>query len=448
MIRTSNTGACRGVRFWLGGLAPLTLAAASFTPEPILPEILLNEHTVATDRLPDGLGVRPELGLATFPWVRGAVIYEASSRQGGLYETRATVTPKGDYLLMFPDGGHYGGKKTKVNKLLAMRSHDQGRTWSKPTEAFAIDYNQHGFIPLIPKGGNRIYAFGTQPVWDQFSVENGKGENAPIGFRYSDDDGLTWSQVNLIRPVNFPEYRGMSVMRMTETDRGTWLLGTHEADWSSRPLQTRLYVLRSTDRGATWELLPGKPPGGWQAPGFGRMDEGRPLALGHGKVLFMTRTPEGHLWASRSDDDGRTWSEPRPTPLVHPDAPPMLFPLADGKTLIAFHHNRTHTRSSALSGQDKVMMADRSEIWFATSTDGGLTWSEPRFVFVNVLGETLENPWRNYNCSYLDAFSDHGELHLFLPHRWQRVLHLQISEQDLGKFPTARDLWGQGQPSR
>ena len=28
-------------------------------------------------------------------------------------------------------------------------------------------------------------------------------------------------------------------------------------------------------------------------------------------------------------DDGRNWSYPAPTPLVHPDAPPMLFKLSD-----------------------------------------------------------------------------------------------------------------------
>ena len=36
--------------------------------------------------------------------------------------------------------------------------------------------------------------------------------------------------------VNDPGFRGMSVMRMTETDAGTWLLGSHAADWSVKLL--------------------------------------------------------------------------------------------------------------------------------------------------------------------------------------------------------------------
>jgi len=69
-------------------------------------------------------------------------------------------------------------------------------------------------------------------------------------------------------------------------------------------------------------------------------------------------------------------------------------------------------------------MADRSEIWASLSTDGGRTWTEPRFLFANALAPTLESDWRNHQCSYLDMFPDGDTLHLFLPHRWRQALHL------------------------
>ena len=105
-------------------------------------------------------------------------MHRARDAERGLYETRATITPDGDYLLMFPDGGHYGQEDGKVNDMLAYRSSDKGRTWHGPTVAFDIDYNQHGFVPLIPRGSKRIYAFGTQPIWGIFSREHGLHENA------------------------------------------------------------------------------------------------------------------------------------------------------------------------------------------------------------------------------------------------------------------------------
>jgi hypothetical protein len=148
--------------------------------------------------------------------------------------------------------------------------------------------------------------------------------------------------------------------------------------------------------------------------------------------MLMARTPEGHLWASWSQDDGKTWSDPKPTSLIHPDAPPMLFHHPDGKTLVAFHHNRhsgIHFKSS-----------DRSEIWVSLSKDQGRTWSEPRFVFANALAATSGSAWHDFQCSYLDAFADGEGLHLFVPHRWKRVLHLTLRSKDIQRLPTQRDL--------
>jgi hypothetical protein len=172
------------------------------------------------------------------------------------------------------------------------------------------------------------------------------------------------------------------------------------------------------------------------------MDEGRPISLGGGQVYLMLRTPEGHLWHTWSENDGKTWHDPAPSPLIHPDAPPMLFKLSDGKTLAAFHHNRcsvTFDTYRGLGSNPEAFM-DRSEIWVAFSQDGGHTWSEPRFVFANALAPTLENPFRNYQCSYMDVFVDGDVLNLFVPHRWQRALHLQIKESALQGLPLRGEL--------
>ena len=414
-----------------GILATHVAAAEKYPPLPIAKEISIQSLTVDPRKPPRPLLLRPRLGLITARAVDGEIVHRTTTR---VLETRAILTPGGDYLLLFPEGEHYATARgrSKVNSMIGLRSTDRGATWSEPAVAFDIDYSQHGFVPLIPRGSKRIYAFGTQPVAGRFTDAHGQRENAPIGFRWSDDDGRTWSPVTLIEPRNDPDFRGMSVMRMTETDAGTWLIGSHTADWSVRPFTTRQYLLRSEDRGATWDLLPAPRPGGWFAAGFDRMDEGRPLNLGAGLVFFMARTPEGHLWSAHSPDDGKTWSAPAPTPLVHPDAPPMLFPLSDGRTLIAFHHNRTGMIDSATG--------PRSEIWCALSRDEGRTWSEPRFVFANALQPNLRSLSFNHQCSYLDVFVDRGVLQIFLPHRWQQVLHLQLAESDLATLPTFAQL--------
>ena len=389
---------------------------------------------------PRGLVLREKLGLVTAKAVDGQIVHRAQSGKD-VYETRAVITPGGDFLLMFPEGKHYGHSKgAKTNDMIAYRSSDKGETWKGPEVAFDIDYNQHGFVPLVPRGAKRIYAFGTQPIPGKWLPEKGLHENAPIGFRWSDDDGNTWSDVKLIEPVNDPGFLGMSVMRMCETDAGTWLIGSHEGDWSKKPLETRQYILRSEDQGKTWAVLPRPRPDGWHVKEFGRMDEGRPISLGGDKVLAMFRTPEGHLWSARSEDDGRTWTDPAPTPLVHPDAPPMLFHLADGKTLVAFHHNR-HAQSKYIGLTAKMEgQKDRSELWVSVSTDEGHTWSEPRFVLANALAAKKNIAWYDHQCSYADLIGDGQDLHLFLPHRWERVLHLRIKASDIPNLPTKRQL--------
>ena len=423
----------QGHNMWRGffecqGLVDFVIKHAVAAANPLAKAIQVGGVTFDPVSPPKPLVVRHDIGIVTAPAVEGQLVHESKQN---IFETRATITPGGDYLLMFPEGKHYGGRKGKVNTMIAYRSSDKGKTWTGPKAAFDIDYSQHGFIPLIPRGTKRIYAFGTQPIEGK---REGR-ENCPIGFRWSDDDGRTWSKVTLIRPENDPDFLGMSVMRMCETDTGTWLLGSHEGRWTRTPkgpVGTRAYVLRSEDKGKTWTVLPGKRPGGWYLEKFERLDEPRPISLGGGKAMILARSCEGHLFETRSNDDGKTWSKPKPTALVHPDAPPMLFHHPDGKTLIAFHHNR---HSGGHFNQ-----SDRSEIWVSLSADQGRTWSEPRFVFANALAPGKQSGFYNHQCSYMDMFADGEDLHLFIPHRWKRAMHLRLKASGLEKLPARAQL--------
>lgn len=425
----------------------MKVAAESVQPFPLGKQTQIAGTDVDLNQLPDGYEVKAELGIVAPTGLAGNAVYR--TEKGTLFETRGTKTPAGDYLLMFPTNtverpegrSHYGSAPEKVNDLVAFRSSDQGRSWQGPTRPIDVDYNLHGFIPFVPEKsavnpGKRIYCFGTQPIRGMYSRDHGLHENTPIGYRYSDDDGHQWSEVRLIRPENDPEFTGMSVMRMCETHKGTWLLGSHEGDWSYKPLMTRQYILRSDDFGRSWELLPKRRHGGWSVQSHNRMDEGRPIALADGRVLLMIRTPEGHLWQSWSEDDGESWSDPAASPLVHPDAPPMLFHLADGTTLAAFHHNRFSGGEIGNPGA----MRDRSEIWVSFSEDGGESWSEPRFVFSSATDTQFDSPFYNYQCSYLDMFIDGTTVNLFVPHLWHQALHLQIAESALRGLSTREAL--------
>ena len=393
--------------------------------------------------LPKGVKVLDDVGLVCAEALDGAVLFRAPVV---LFEVRAEITPGGDYLVMFPVGGHYNNSLIKSNTMMAVRSKDRGKTWSNPYIAFKnIAYCQHGFIPLIPKDSKRIYSFGTQPLYGLFTFEKGLFENAPIGYLWSDDDGLTWEGPELINPVNDPGFTGMSVMRMCETNKGTWLLGSHEIFNDPKDMISNQYMLRSENRGKSWELLPERRPGfrklgGWAVKKFNRMDEGRPIQVGD-RILFITRTPEGHLWALWSDDDGKTWTDPKATSLVHPDAPPMITLLSDKKTLICLHHNRHHDLNyTGLRSNKDEIMGDRSEIWASFSEDCGETWTQPSFLYCNAAKQNRGNTFCNNACSYNDLWVDGDTLNIFFPHRWEQAVHLQIKEKDLFNLPKKTDM--------
>jgi hypothetical protein len=118
----------------------------------------------------------------------------------------------------------------------------------------------------------------------------------------------------------------------------------------------------------------------------------------------------------------------------------MVFPLSDGKTLVAFHHNKVPPTQRGDLNDHAELMKMRSELWLATSTDGGRTWSEPRFVLANAVAPAHAVSGFNFQCSYLDAFTEDGVLHLFMPHRWQQVLHLTIKESVLKTLPAQAQL--------
>ena len=145
----------------------------------IAQEITVGGVRISTAAPPRGVKLRAELGLLTAADVRGQIVHRAAPGKD-VYETRAVITPGGDFLLMFPEGKHYGRSKgEKVNDMLACRSSDKGETWTEPKVAFDINYNQHGFVPLIPRGTKRIYAFGTQPIPGKWSPEKGLHETRP-----------------------------------------------------------------------------------------------------------------------------------------------------------------------------------------------------------------------------------------------------------------------------
>ncbi|WP_309399950.1 sialidase family protein [Cerasicoccus maritimus] len=401
------------------------------------PDIRIGRLKFSTNSLPSELQLDAELGVVTARNAQAKRIYL------GEYacHPRSILSQNGDILLMHAAGGmHYAwrGSNQAKNKMLLHVSKDQGLSWSDPVLPWQCPYSLHAPIPFISQRTGEFYVFGTEPMIGHYQGE----ENAPIGFRRFNDQSKEWDDVRLIRPLNCPDFQGMSAMRMCETPSGTWLLGTHRAKWSrnqegDESVITEQFLLRSEDQGESWTLLPDTK--GWQCPGHSRMDEARPIVLSDGQILLIARTPEGHLWQSRSIDDGMSWTEFQSTPLKHLDAPPMVFTLDGGSTLIAFIHNKD--KPDVI---DNLIFSQeiRSELWFSLSTDGSRTWSEPRFLAVNACTPEKLTGWGSATpmLSYADLICIGDTLHLFVDHQMRQVIQISFLRSELGSFPTLKEL--------
>lgn len=81
-------------------------------------------------------------------------------------------------------------------------------------------------------------------------------------------------------PQKIAGFRGGPLhMRGAVLGDGTWLWGIYHRDAKSLE-GDRQFVIRSTDQGSSWTLLPGAASGGWYHPDWNKFMEGSVVATG------------------------------------------------------------------------------------------------------------------------------------------------------------------------
>ena len=397
-----------------------------------LEEITIGGVSFSPKNLPSALTAYPYLGIMAPQNVRVQRIHAWPPPVHRIFHPRAIEAPNGDYLVLFTAGtGFIREQQEKVNDHVMYRSTDDGVSWQGPFLPWRSPNNTHSGILLRPKGTDRIYAFAHEKRPDDPNVAT---QNGMLLMRYSDDNGHTWSEPERVRPTNDPDLKATAHNPGCETSRGTWLLpiyDTMQENDDGQPRVDRQYVLRSEDQGTTWKLLPDRRPGGWSIQEWNYLIEAQAVCPQGDTVLLFARAPGGHTYLLRSADDGQTWTEPEALSFVHPNAPPMVFLLADQQTLAAFHHNRYNPEKPFDQGV-------RNELWVSLSSDQGRTWSESRFVAANIAEKG--DLWNSPSISYDDLLVDGQQLHLIMDYQYRQVLHLTFTENDLTQFPTQEEL--------
>jgi Neuraminidase (sialidase) len=238
------------------------------------------------------------------------------------------------FHLSFPSGeGNW--ESDKLDRLVCQKSSDGGKTWHDGTfTGLNPPKDQDKEWGVVDPENNNIYLTWTQ--FDAYGSEDPE-HYSNILFSKSTDDGLTWSEA-----VQINEYAGNCLDDDQTTEGAVPAVGPNGEIFVSWAYDEKIYFDRSIDQGVTWmskDIHVADQPGGWdqQIPGLGRAN-GLPITL-----CDLSQGPHrGKIYINWSDQSAGT---------------------------------------------------DNTDIWMASSEDGGSTWSVPIKVNDDDEGHHQFFPW-------------------------------------------------------
>ena len=317
---------------------------------------------------------------------------QAIPDEGYCDQPYVVITNDGNWLcLLTTAGGHEGAANSHVVSTI---SSDQGRTWSKLVELEPVNGPPSVYsLPVVARSG-RVYAFYDYNG-DNFVCP---GRSDCVGwfvYKYSDDNGRTWSPQRYRLP-----------MRMTAVDRTNTFKGKVQIFWGiGKPItldDTMIFafskcgkyvidrsegwfyrsdnILTENDPAKIeWQLLPDGDVG-LKNPDLGEIQaEQNVVPMNDGSIYCMYRTAGNHPCHAYSRDRGHTWTMPEYatyTPggrkFKNSRACPKVWKTSGGKYLFWFHHHGAH----------KNPYRGRNPAWLAggIEKDGFIHWSQPEIV--------------------------------------------------------------------
>ena len=302
------------------------------------------------------------------------------------------ITQDGNWLcLLTTAGGHEGAANSHVVSTI---SADQGKTWSELVELEPVDGPPSVYsLPVVARSG-RVYAFYDYNG-DEFKCPARSDCVGWFVYKYSDDNGRTWSKERYRLP-----------MRMTAVDRTNTFDGKVQIFWGiGKPItydDTMIFafskcgkylidrsegwfyrsdnILTEPDPNKIqWQLLPDGDVG-LKNPDYGEVQaEQNIVPMNDGSIYCMYRTSGNHPCHAYSRDGAHSWTMPEYatyTPggrkFKNSRACPKVWKASNGKYLFWFHHHGAH--KNPYKGRNPAWLSGGIE------KEGFIHWSQPEIV--------------------------------------------------------------------
>ncbi len=313
---------------------------------------------------------------------RSKVIESSNQRQG---ESTFIKTADGKLHIYF---GLFSGVGDRSKSRIALKvSSDNGKSWSKQGILFEDDSLSLFHPSAIRFSDNIIGVAYSKKVMDKWKAQK--------VFRYSKDEGKTWSKEIPISDDSYPYTTG-SHDRFVQLSNGrilhivhgripkqVWKTPNEAIEWKheegygvgaykehpkGRQLGTDIYS--TNDMGQTWykvneeTILTYENPYGLGEYGFyeASLVEWKP-----GQLAIFGRNATGFLYVSRSQDFGKTWSKPKSAGIQNPLAPIRVAKVPNSNSILLLQCPHVDFFGSWGNGP-RFVLASR------ISDDGGLTW--------------------------------------------------------------------------
>ena len=259
--------------------------------------------------------------------------------------------------------------------IRACRSSDGGKSWTRPKVLIENEGRMNvaavSFQRLSPK--NLLLFYGRR---------NSEQDTIMV-MRHSSDDGRTFGPPSFCAPAG--RYRGLCNDCVIKLKNGRIIvphtLKSRETDPGTN---VRLFAAcaYSDDEGHSWKLS-----NKFYLPKSGAM-EPKVVELKDGRLWMLTRTDQGFLGQSFSQDDGETWVRPNFSSIVAPQSPIIFKRIPSTGDLLLIRNPNVDLKHHH--------QGRRTPLRCTVSTDEGRTWNHTRD-----LEEDRSWAWSYGSCTFV-----------------------------------------------